>query len=69
MQPGRTPVVQAMMLAMETVHRAGRETLSSAQANHLLETGGQLVDVRSPEEFARDALPGACPRIVIVARA
>ena len=48
-----------MMLVMETLQRAGRETLSAAQAHHLLETGGQLVDVRTAEEFARDAWPGA----------
>ena len=38
---------------------AGRESLSPVLARHLLAQGGQLVDVRSPADFVRGALPGA----------
>jgi len=38
---------------------AGRESLSTVLAKHLLAQGGQLVDVRSPADFVRGALPGA----------
>lgn len=38
---------------------AGRESLSPVHTRHLLEEGGQLVDVRSPADFIRGALPGA----------
>ena len=38
---------------------AGRESLSPVLARHLLAQGGQLVDVRSPADFIRGALPGA----------
>lgn len=38
---------------------AGRESLSPVLARHLLAKGGQLVDVRSPADFVRGALPGA----------
>jgi rhodanese-related sulfurtransferase len=48
-----------MNLAASTLRRAGGETLSSNNAQSLLAKGGQLVDVRSPAEFKRDALPGA----------
>jgi rhodanese-related sulfurtransferase len=48
-----------MNLALQTLHLAGRETLADAHAAQLLASGGQLVDVRSPEDFRRDALPGA----------
>jgi len=47
---------------MNTLIRTGREyeeSLSSACAATLMATGGQLVDVRSPAAFVRDALPGA----------
>ena len=37
----------------------GEETLSSADATRLLAGGGQLLDVRLPEERARDVMPGA----------
>jgi len=42
-----------------TDSRAIGESLSSDSAAQLLATGGQLVDVRSPVDFHRDALPGA----------
>jgi rhodanese-related sulfurtransferase len=48
-----------MNLALQTLALAGRETLTGAVAAQLLASGGQLVDVRSPEDFRRDALPGA----------
>ena len=48
-----------MNLAAYTLQRAGEATLSSDYAQSLLARGGQLVDVRSPAEFKRDALPGA----------
>ncbi len=35
------------------------ESLSPDSAAQLLATGGQLVDVRSPADFVRNALPGA----------
>ena len=38
---------------------AGRESLSPVLARRLLAQGGQLVDVRSPADFVRGALPGA----------
>jgi rhodanese-related sulfurtransferase len=44
------------------IHTGGRlteESLSSDSAAQLLATGGQLVDVRSPADFVRNALPGA----------
>ena len=37
----------------------GEETLSSAEATRLLAGGGQLLDVRLPEERGRDVMPGA----------
>jgi rhodanese-related sulfurtransferase len=37
----------------------GEDTLSHAAALRLLADGGQLLDVRSPEESFRDAMPGA----------
>ena len=40
-------------------HPAGEDTLSRADATRLLANGGQLLDVRSPEESGRDAMPGA----------
>lgn len=48
-----------MSLAMRTLQLAGRESLTARHAEGLLATGGQLVDVRSPDDFKRDALPGA----------
>ncbi|UCC56933.1 MAG: rhodanese-like domain-containing protein [Gammaproteobacteria bacterium] len=39
--------------------RAIEESLSVDSAARLLATGGQLVDVRPPADFDRDALPGA----------
>jgi len=47
---------------MNPVIHAGRAvegSLSSDSAAQLLATGGQLVDVRSPADFVRNALPGA----------
>jgi rhodanese-related sulfurtransferase len=35
------------------------ETLSRADATRLLAGGGQLLDMRLPEECGRDAIPGA----------
>jgi rhodanese-related sulfurtransferase len=46
-------------LAIQTVCRASAGTLSPERAEDLLAGGGQLVDVRSPAEFQRDAFPGA----------
>ena len=48
-----------MTLAIQTVCRATAGALSPECAEELLSSGGQLVDVRSPAEFQRDALPGA----------
>ena len=48
-----------MNLAVHTLTRACKEALSSDQAQALLASGGQLVDVRSPTAFSRDSLPGA----------
>jgi phage shock protein E len=48
-----------MSLAVQTLHLAGRETLSPDSAKALLASGGQLVDVRAPADFNRGALPGA----------
>ncbi len=39
--------------------RTPRGSLSSDSAARLLATGGQLVDIRSPSDFMRNALPGA----------
>ena len=47
---------------MKPVVRTGGVTggeLSPDSAAQLLATGGQLVDVRSPADFVRNALPGA----------
>ena len=44
---------------IRTGSRAFEESLSSGSAAQLLATGGQLVDVRSPADFVRNALPGA----------
>ncbi len=48
-----------MHLAVQTLRKAGTGSLTPECAEDLLASGGQLVDVRSPAEFQRDALPGA----------
>ena len=48
-----------MSLAIQTVCRGTAGTLTDERAELLLANGGQLVDVRSPEDFNRCALPGA----------
>ena len=48
-----------MNLAVQTAIRASKGALSSDHARDLLACGGQLVDVRSPADFSRGALPGA----------
>ena len=48
-----------MNLAIQTVALACTGALSAEHARHLLASGGQLVDVRSPADFSRGALPGA----------
>jgi rhodanese-related sulfurtransferase len=48
-----------MNLASHTLQLASRECLSAEHAGSLLARGGQLVDIRSPEDFLRDAFPGA----------
>ncbi len=48
-----------MRLAIQTVCRATAGTLTDERAEDLLANGGQLVDVRSPADFSRCALPGA----------
>lgn len=48
-----------MNLALPMLRQAGAETLPSEQARRLLASGGQLVDIRSPADFGRDAPAGA----------
>lgn len=48
-----------MKLAVRTLQQAGRGSLTACHAMHLLARGGQLVDVRSPDDFRRGTLPGA----------
>jgi len=48
-----------MHLAVQTLRNAGSGSLTPERAEDLLASGGQLVDIRSPAEFQRDALPGA----------
>jgi rhodanese-related sulfurtransferase len=48
-----------MNSAPHTRDGATRESLSPDGAARLLATGGQLVDLCSPAEFTRHALPGA----------
>ena len=48
-----------MKLALPMLRLAGAETLPTEQARQLLASGGQLVDIRAPADFGRDALPGA----------
>ena len=49
----------ATVVADHTHIAAAGASLSSREMVDLLEHDGQLVDLRSPAEFARDALPGA----------
>jgi rhodanese-related sulfurtransferase len=51
--------VPVMNLEMQRPRLPGEETLSRADATRLLAVGGQLLDVRSPDESERDAMPGA----------
>jgi rhodanese-related sulfurtransferase len=44
---------------MPGLRLVSEETLSRADASRLLAGGGQLLDVRLPEERGRDAMPGA----------
>jgi len=46
-------------LDMKRPRFPGEETLSRADASRLLAVGGQLLDVRLPEECGSDAMPGA----------
>lgn len=48
-----------MNLALQTLLRANGESLSLDRFKDLLAHGGQLVDIRSPADFRRGALPGA----------
>jgi len=48
-----------MSLALHMLQRANVESLSPDLFNNLLAHGGQLVDIRSPDDFRRGALPGA----------
>lgn len=48
-----------MKLALHTLILAGGEILGEESAARLIADGGQLVDIRSPADFRRDALPGA----------
>ena len=47
-----------MAAVMSGYHHA-EASLTAEDARWLLETNGQLVDVRSPADFIRGALPGA----------
>jgi rhodanese-related sulfurtransferase len=51
--------VPVMNLEMQRPRLPGEETLSHADATRLLAVGGQLLDVRSPDESGCDAMPGA----------
>lgn len=44
---------------VQRAHFSGEDTLSCVDATRLLAVGGQLLDVRSPEESGRDAMHGA----------
>jgi phage shock protein E len=46
-------------LAMHTLQLASRESLSTELASNLVAHGGHLVDIRSPADFLRGALPGS----------
>jgi rhodanese-related sulfurtransferase len=48
-----------MNLALQTLLRANDASLSPELFKDLLAHGGQLVDIRSPADFRRGALPGA----------
>ena len=48
-----------MSLMLRTLQLAGRESLIPRHAENLLSCGGQLVDIRSPDDFKRGTLPGA----------
>ncbi len=48
-----------MNLVMHTLSLASNGTLTAGYVGYLLAGGGQLVDIRSPADFLRDALPGA----------
>lgn len=48
-----------MTLALATLERAATASLSGEHVQALLASGGQLIDVRSPADFRRSALPGA----------
>ena len=48
-----------MNLALQMLRRANGGSLSPDCFNNLLSRGGQLVDIRSPADFRRGALPGA----------
>jgi rhodanese-related sulfurtransferase len=50
--PLMNPEVQRLRFPAE-------ESLSRADATRLLAVGGQLLDVRSPEEYGREVMPGA----------
>jgi len=46
-------------LALQMLSLANGESVSPDHFNNLLAQGGQLVDIRSPADFQRGALPGA----------
>ena len=48
-----------MSLMLRTLQLAGRESMIPRHAENLLARGGQLVDIRSPDDFKRGTLPGA----------
>lgn len=48
-----------MNLALHTLQLASRESLSPDHAAALLAQGGQLVDIRTVEDFRHGSLPGA----------
>ena len=48
-----------MNLAIRTLCQASTGTLSSEGVEALQASGGQLVDIRSPADFRRDAMSGA----------
>jgi rhodanese-related sulfurtransferase len=51
--------VPLMIPEMPRLRLVSEEILSRADATRLLAVGGQLLDVRLPEECGRDAIPGA----------
>lgn len=48
-----------MKFAQRLMQRAASGSLSGLQADSIVANGGQLVDVRSPDDFRQGALPGA----------